>query len=113
MKKSNNKLQPPRDAFEARVDDLEKRLKEKVEVSAGFADIEVRARKLEKCFKYFDTNDSKLIDYTEFFAAMTKLNFVGCQREIEALFNKYDEVFTYILFISFYYLVKYNCIFFL
>jgi len=78
-------------AFEARVDDLEKRLQEKCAVNSGFADAEVKSRQLEKSFKYFDTDNSGFIDYTEFFAAMTKLNFVGCQKEIEALFNRYDE----------------------
>lgn len=34
---------------------------------------------------------SGYIDYDEFFAAMVRLNFVGVQREIEALFDRYDE----------------------
>jgi Ca2+-binding EF-hand superfamily protein len=78
-------------AFESRVDDLERRLKEKLEVGAGFADIEVRARKLIKLFRHFDVDDSGVISYPEFLASMTKLNFVGCTREIEALYNKYDD----------------------
>lgn len=78
-------------AFEVRVDDLERRLKEKVEVLAGFADAETKKRKLTQQFKYFDTDNSGEIDYPEFFAAMTKLNFVGCQKEMEGLFNRYDD----------------------
>jgi len=78
-------------AFEQRVDQLECRLKDKMEVDAGFADVEVRKRKLIAQFKYFDTNNSGEIDYQEFFAAMTKLNFVGCQKEMEGLFNRYDD----------------------
>jgi calcyphosin len=78
--------------FEERVDDLEKRLIQKCDVNSGFADVEVKARQLEKMFKFFDTDNSGVIDYTEFFAAMTKMNFVGCQKETEALFNRYDEV---------------------
>ena len=77
--------------FEEKVDDLEKRLKEKCDVNSGFADVEVKARQLIKMFKFFDTDNSGVIDYTEFFAAMTKMNFVGCQKEMEALFNRYDE----------------------
>jgi calcyphosin len=42
-------------------------------------------------FSFFDTDNSGQITYEEFFAAMTKLNFVGVQRELEALFNKYDD----------------------
>lgn len=77
--------------FEEKVDDFERRLKEKCDVNSGFADIEVKARQLLKIFKFFDTDNSGVIDYTEFFAAMTKMNFVGCQKEMEALFNRYDE----------------------
>ncbi len=78
--------------MEKKVDDLEKRLREKFQVLTGFADPAVQARKLEQNFRYFDTDCSGVIDYPEFFAAMTKLNFIGCQREIESLFNRYDEV---------------------
>lgn len=34
---------------------------------------------------------SGYIDYDEFFAAMVRLNFVGVQRELEGLFDRYDE----------------------
>jgi Ca2+-binding EF-hand superfamily protein len=77
--------------FDRKLDDLEGRLRSKVEVLSGFADPEVKARKLEQSFRYFDTNGSGSIDFNEFFAAMTKMNFVGVQSEIEGLFNRYDE----------------------
>lgn len=77
--------------IEARTNDLERRLKEKIEIMTGFADPEVRARKLQQSFSFFDLNNSGNIDYQEFFAAMTKLNFVGVQKEMESLFNRYDE----------------------
>lgn len=86
---TNKKLS--RTDLENKADDLERRLKEKIEVMTGFAEPEVRARKLEYCFKYFDSNNSGNIDYTEFFAAMTKFNFVGVQKETETLFNRYDD----------------------
>lgn len=73
------------------MDILEGRLKERMEQLTGFADAEVKARKLEQQFRLFDTNNSNCIDYQEFFAAMTNFNFVGCQREIEGLFNRYDD----------------------
>lgn len=79
-------------AFEARLDDLENRLRQKIEVVGGFADAEVSARKLVSMFRYFDQNDSKQIDFKEFFNAMSKLNFIGLHREIEALFHRYDDV---------------------
>lgn len=73
------------------MDTLEARLKERMEQVSGFADAEVQARALEQSFKKFDTNGSGLIEYQEFFAAMTSFNFVGVQREIEGLFNRYDD----------------------
>lgn len=91
QRRGDNGAASRRAEAEAKINDLERRLKEKIEVSTGFADPEVRARKLEQAFRYFDTNNSGAIDYDEFFAAMTKFNFVGVQREIEGLFNKYDE----------------------
>jgi Ca2+-binding EF-hand superfamily protein len=77
--------------LEMRVQSMETRLKEKIEVSCGFADPERRAQKIEEHFAQFDTDNSGQISYAEFFAGMTKLNFVGVQRELEALFNKYDD----------------------
>jgi calcyphosin len=77
--------------LEAKADELERRLKEKIQVMTGFADPEILARKLQSNFSYFDVNGSGSIDYQEFFAAMTKLNFIGVQKEIETLFNRYDE----------------------
>jgi hypothetical protein len=44
--------------MESRVDNLEKRLKEKIEVLSGFADAGIRARKLQQQFQIFDTNNS-------------------------------------------------------
>mmetsp|Transcript_25298 Transcript_25298/g.42685 ORF Transcript_25298/g.42685 Transcript_25298/m.42685 type:complete len:361 (+) Transcript_25298:45-1127(+) len=78
-------------ALERATDDLERRLKDKIERNTNFAGPESNARKLEHEFKFFDTNGSGAIDFQEFFAAMTHFNFVGVQRETEALFNRYDE----------------------
>jgi Ca2+-binding EF-hand superfamily protein len=77
--------------LDAKMDILEKRLKEKMEQTSGYADEEVKARMLETSFKQFDSNGSNMIDYEEFFAAMSYFNFVGCQREVEGLFNRYDD----------------------
>ena len=76
---------------ESKLDELERRLREKVNVATGFADDEVKVRKLKELFKFFDTDDSGFIDPPKFNAAMVKLNFVGVQREIESLFNRYDD----------------------
>jgi hypothetical protein len=105
---------------ESKVDQLEQALKQKIENLTGYNDPAQSSRKLEATFKYFDTNQrcfstsppnpcctgldpykqchflwmftySGSIDFNEFFAAMVRMNFVGVQREIEALFDRYDE----------------------
>jgi calcyphosin len=89
--KMSRTLSRNRTDLESKADELERRLKEKVQVMTGFADPEILARKLQSNFSFFDLNGSGTIDYQEFFAAMTKLNFIGVQKEIETLFNRYDE----------------------
>ena len=74
--------------LEKATDDLERRLKDKIERNTNFAGDEASARKLEHEFKFFDTDGSGKIDFQEFFAAMTSFNFVGVQQEVEALFNR-------------------------
>jgi len=76
---------------ESKLDEVEEALRKKVETISGFAEAEVQARKLELTFKHFDTDNSGVIDYDEFNSAMTRLNFVGVQREIEGLFDRFDE----------------------
>ena len=59
------------------MDDMENSLKEKIGVKTSFSDSEVQARRLSKIFQFFDVNDNGVIDFEEFFAAMTSLNFIG------------------------------------
>ena len=73
--------------LETRVQLIETRLRQKLEVTTGFADLELRRKKLYEIFSAFDTDNSGEVSYEEFFAAMTKLNFIGVQRELEAVFN--------------------------
>ena len=47
-------------------------------------------RKLFLAFRKFDKSDSETIDRHEFLAAMINLNFIGCTREVESMFNRYD-----------------------
>lgn len=65
--------------LEDRLDLLEQKLRDKLEVMTGFADESVKAKKCEELFKYFDENRTGEIDIEEFFTAMTQLNFVGVQ----------------------------------
>jgi Ca2+-binding EF-hand superfamily protein len=91
---SNSIIMPratPQESENQRIEEVESQLKKKLEVSTGFADPEVRARKLAKEFAYFDTDGSGEITYDEFLAAMIKMNFVGVNHILEALFNRYDE----------------------
>ena len=77
-------------ALDREVDKLETRIREKMDVSTGFADTEVKARKFEAFLRNFDRNRTGYLAYKEFFVMLTNFNFVGVQREIEALFHRYD-----------------------
>ncbi|CAM9877001.1 unnamed protein product [Ascophyllum nodosum] len=74
---------------EDRLDLLEEKLRARIDTLTGFSDVEVKIRSLEKVFKYFDAGLNGRLDYNQFFAAMTRLNFIG--RELESLFDRYDE----------------------
>ncbi|CAM9568818.1 unnamed protein product [Phaeothamnion confervicola] len=76
---------------EVRIDQIEAALRAKIETMTGFADQPVKQRCLQKVFHFFDLNDTGLIEYDAWFAALTRLNFVGVQRELEALFDRYDD----------------------
>jgi len=73
------------------IDDALASIKEKMAVKTNFADAEVQAAALEKNFKFFDTDGGGYVDHTEFVSAMTRLNFVGVQGILEALFDTFDE----------------------
>jgi Ca2+-binding EF-hand superfamily protein len=81
-------------ALEGKIDDLERRLIEKVEVSSGFAETLKQSRKMRQSLQFFDTAGSGFLNYSTFFQAMTQFNLVGVQREVEALFNRYDDYLT-------------------
>ncbi|CAM9454322.1 unnamed protein product [Hapterophycus canaliculatus] len=76
---------------EDRIDLIEEKMRSKIDTMTGFSDVEAKSRALEKVFKYFDVGLTGRLDYNQFFAAMTRLNFVGVQRELESLFDRYDE----------------------
>lgn len=80
--------------FEEKVDELEVRLKGKIETASGFADNLTNARKMEQILKFYDTNHTGKLDFKQFFSAMIKFNFVGLNREVEALFSRYDDEAT-------------------
>lgn len=44
-----------------------------------------------RIFRYYDVDNTGIVTFKDFFAVMTKSNFVGVQREVENLFNRYDE----------------------
>eukprot|EP01035_Chromulina_nebulosa_P020734 gene20734-26884_t len=84
-------LKNKQSVLERKVDDLERRLQSKIEITSGFTDTELQIRKLQQAFKFFDKNHSGFIDYQSFFSALTNLNFIGVQHEIEGLFNRFDD----------------------
>lgn len=81
-------------AIEEKIDDLERRLKERVEVSSGFAEPLTQSRKMRQALQFFDAAGRGVLNYQGFFQAMTKFNLIGVQREVEALFNRYDDYLT-------------------
>ena len=81
-------------AIEEKIDDLERRLKDRVEISSGFAEPLVQSRKMRQALQFYDTAGRGVLNYQGFFQAMTKFNLIGVQREVEALFNRYDEYLT-------------------
>ena len=76
---------------DAKVDAMLDRLRQLFEVKSGYKDTAAQAQLLERHFKCFDTDGSGVIDFDEFSRAMVKLNFVGVQAEMEALFDRFDE----------------------
>jgi Ca2+-binding EF-hand superfamily protein len=81
----------PLDTMDARVDMLERKLRDLFEVKSGYKDPAAQSRLLEKHFRVFDSDVSGTVDFDEFSRAMVQLNFVGVQAEIEALFDRFDE----------------------
>lgn len=76
---------------DSRVIDSLERIRDKVDITTGFKGNHANARKLIEIFKAFDLNGVGEVNQSKFTAAMTHLNFVGVAREVEALFQYYDQ----------------------
>jgi hypothetical protein len=81
-------------AVEEKIDDLEKRLMQRIEVSSGYAETVSQSRVMRQQLQFFDSSGRGSLNFQEFFQAMTKFNLIGVQREVEALFNRYDSYLT-------------------
>ncbi|DBA00828.1 TPA: hypothetical protein N0F65_008471 [Lagenidium giganteum] len=77
--------------MDARLEVMERKLREAFEIKSGYGDPTAQARLLQRHFKSFDSDGSGIIDFDEFSRAMVKLNFVGVQAEVEALFDRFDQ----------------------
>lgn len=84
-------------AVEEKIDDLEKRLMQRIEVSSGYAETVPQSRLMRQQLQFFDSSGRGSLNFPEFFQAMTKFNLIGVQREVEALFNRYDCYLTGLL----------------
>jgi hypothetical protein len=78
-------------AAEARIDDLERRLRGALETGTGFGDDLQKTTYLQRLFKQYDTDGSGFLNFGEFSAALVRLNFVGVQGAVEGLFDRYDK----------------------
>lgn len=74
----------------ANLDRMEDAIRKKMESMTGFGDKTTQAFKLSMHFKQFDTDKSGKLNKDEFKAALVSLNFVGDQKGLEALFDRYD-----------------------
>lgn len=72
-----------------RLADLEIILYEKIRQKTQTKEDEGKTAK--KAFKYFDLFDKGVIDITQFKAGLEKFGCVFSEKEISALFNKYDK----------------------
>jgi len=72
------------------VDKLQKGLAEKIQVQTGYGGVMQRLRKMCDFFANYDAAGTGFLTRAEFHAAMAALNFVGCNLEISALFDRYD-----------------------
>lgn len=79
-----------RDIIEKQIDDLEQRIRNNIEVMTGFVNEETQAYKLHLKFLRFDGRRSGYLTFEEFNAAMIEMNFVGVQRAVKGLFQRYD-----------------------
>lgn len=79
-----------RDIIEKQIDDLEQRIRNNIEVMTGFVNEETQAYKLHLKFLRFDNRRSGYLTFEEFNAAMIEMNFVGVQRAVKGLFQRYD-----------------------
>ena len=79
--------------IENKIKIIESRLRDKLRVQYQFVDDNLVASKFCKFLIEYIKNDVNKINMTfnEFFSAMTYLNFVGIQTDIEDVFNEYDE----------------------
>lgn len=77
-------------SLDARVDLLASQLRQALEVKSGFADPARQTALLARHFRAFDRDASGAVDFDEFRRAMEMLHFVGVQRELEALFDRFD-----------------------
>ena len=77
-----------------KVDDLGKRIKSDIEIRSQFSDEKGQCKRLTDYFLFFDKKHAGVLDFPHFVNALAKMNFLGCQREIEAFFHFYDDDMT-------------------
>lgn len=78
--------------LQAKLDRLEALMVEKSEAVSGFSARDSnRVRCLVNLFKFYDKTNTGYIYYNDFKDVMVRFNVVGATRDIEELFNRYDE----------------------
>lgn len=78
-------------ATERAIDDLEKLLRQKVELKTGFADDFVLSRTLQSYLRSVTLNDDLSLDANAFATALVKLNCGNDRFTMSGLFHRYDR----------------------
>ena len=78
-------------APEAAIDDLEKLLRQKVQLKTGFADDFVLSRTLQSYLRSVTLNDDLSLDANAFSTALVKLNCGNDRFTMSGLFHRYDR----------------------
>lgn len=83
-----------RKRIQARIAKHLAQLKEKLDVLTGFGDDISKIRTVIQMLKFYDKSNTGYITIEQFYEFMLRFNFVAVNKEIEEIFNRFDEDMT-------------------
>jgi hypothetical protein len=82
-------------ALESKMQELERKIRTKIEQKTGFATDTNQIRYFNKALQFYDTQNNGLLSFPDFMTyVLQRLNFIGCNDELEAMFYRLDENLT-------------------